>query len=246
MPPADRSTLRGAALPPALSDLARAPSVLHVRGELPRGPAVAIVGTRHPTRKALRHARRLARALARRGVAIVSGGARGIDAAAHAGALDVGGITVVVSPSGLDRPYPVQHRRLYDAVVAGGGAVASSFDDDAPARPGSFFERNGVLVALAHAVVVVQAPLQSGARNAAKLARSLGRPLFVVPSAPWVAEGLGCVLELQLGAIALHQPEEVLQRLKARNLYPAPARPRQLTLDELVPNPPEKPGLSER
>jgi DNA processing protein len=100
-------------------------------------------------------------------------------------------------------------------VVASGGAYLSLFPDDAPADRPTFFARNACLVALAHVVVVTQSPRISGASNAAKWARQLGRPLYVVPHSPWVKEGSGAVQELRRGGRPLDRAKEVLKLLAA-------------------------------
>jgi DNA processing protein len=217
MPPMQE--LRGGRLPARLADLATAPAVLYLHGELPRGPVVAIVGTRRPTPAAAAYARELAGELGVAGVAIISGGAAGIDTAAHQGALDVGAPTVVVAPSGFERPYPPQNAELFRQVVRSGGAFLATTAAQTVATLPRFFERNGVLVALSHAVIVVEAPLRSGARNAAKFARRLGRPLFAVPTQPWNSNGQGCVAELQLGANPLASHRDVLRLLGRMRLH---------------------------
>ena len=229
-------TVARAALGPA-----RATAVLYARGELPRGPAVAVVGTRKPTRGAALFARELAGELAAAGVTVLSGGAEGIDTSAHRGALLVGGLTVVVAPSGFERPYPERHGRLFRRIVRHGGAHVSLWRADVSASDPNFFLRNRVLVALAHAVVVVEAPFRSGARNTAKHARRLGRPLFVAPSVPWNPKGAGCILELGLGARPLGSVRDVLalletQRLHAVALPPQRARARSPGSDSAPPS----------
>jgi len=219
-------TLEGAALPPALRELPDPPARLFARGVLPRGPCVAVVGTRDPTPEAAAYARRFAGELACAGVTVASGGAVGIDAAAHEGALDVGGLSMVVAPSGLDHPYPEEHAELFARVVAAGGAHVSPFGAGVLARRQQFFLRNAVLVALSQALVVVEAPWRSGARNAAKWARQLGRPCFVVPAVPWNPRGVGCILELELGAHPIASVVTVLRWLKERGWHglPLPSR----------------------
>jgi DNA processing protein len=219
--------------PERLGDLPEPPDCLFLHGTLPSGPCVGIVGTRSPSSEALAYAEYLAGWLSAQGVAIISGGAKGIDAAAHRGALAATGLTWVVAPSSFDRPFPGEHRQLYDEVVARGGGYLSRFEQGVPADRPNFFERNGILAALCHALIIVEAPLRSGARNAAKWARQLDRPCFVVPSAPWNERGRGCILELQLGARALAGPEEVLEVLtgsppgSARTSLEQPGPPRR-------------------
>jgi len=186
---------------------------------------VAVVGTRDATPEAVAYARRFAGELARAGVTVASGGAEGIDAAAHEGALDVGGVSMVVAPSGLDHPYPEKHAELFARVVAGGGAHVSPFGAGVLPRRPQFFLRNAVLVALSQALVVVEAPWRSGARSAAKWARLLARPVFVVPAVPWHPRGLGCLLELELGAHPLTSAATVLRWLKERGWHALPLLP---------------------
>lgn len=211
--------LTGDALPARLSELAEPPERLFLRGELPRGPAVAIVGTRRPSKRSLKYAHDLAADLALAGIAVLSGGAKGIDTAAHQGALDAGGVTVVVAPAGFERPYPKRNRELFQQVVARGGAYLSLKEARRPATTGIFFSRNGVLVALAHIVVVIESPVRSGARNAAAHARRLGRPLYVVPHPPWNWRGRGCVADIKLGARPLAGKKDLLKALAALNLH---------------------------
>ncbi len=211
--------LTGDRLPPRLADLESPPARLYLRGELPRGPAVAVVGTRHPSAEAAAFTKSLCADLAAAGVAVLSGGAKGIDTAAHEGALDVRGMTVVVAPGGFNRPFPEQNAPLFQRIVDSGGAYLSLRPDDEAADQPIFFARNACLVALAHAVVVTQLGLRSGAANAAKWARQLGRPLFIVPHSPWVAEGMGAVRELRLGGRPLDRAKEVLKLLDAAGLH---------------------------
>jgi DNA processing protein len=206
--------LEGAALPFGLQHLPEPPARLYLHGVLPHGPRVAIVGTRCPTEGALEYAGYLAGWLTERGITVVSGGAKGIDAAAHQGALAASGSTLVVASSSFDRPFPSEHRQLFEDIVAHGGGYLSRFERGVEPRRHQFLDRNGLMVALSQAVVVVEAPLRSGARNAAKWARRLARPCFVVPSPPWNERGRGCILELQLGARALGEPEEVLRAIE--------------------------------
>ncbi|HEY3495448.1 MAG TPA: DNA-processing protein DprA [Polyangiaceae bacterium] len=212
--------LTGAELPHRLADLPCPPLTLYLRGELPRGPSVAIVGTRTPTRRARAFTRRLAAELTERGVTVFSGGALGIDSAAHLGALDAGGRTVVVAPAGFDAAFPASNRGLFARVVAEGGAYVSLVPDEQPAKRGAFFARNGCLAALTHLLVVVEAPFRSGARNAASWARRLARPLFIVPSAPWNKRGAGSLLELRRGAKLCTGPADVFAELERQLLVP--------------------------
>lgn len=213
-------------LPPRLADLEDPPQRLYLEGVLPRGPAVAIVGTRRPSPEAVEFTRCLASELATAGVAILSGGALGIDTAAHEGALEVGGVTVVVTVPGIARPYPEKNAALFRRIVAAGGAYLSLFPEHGVANRGGFFARNACLVALSHAVIVSQTNVIGGARNAASWARRLERPLFVVPQSPWVRQGKGAILELRLGGRPLDGSKDMLTFLRDAGLHAIPTGPR--------------------
>lgn len=202
-----------AELPPSLLDLPRPPRRLYLTGALPQKPMIAIVGTRKATPEAEDFTRALAQQVVAHGFAVASGGAAGIDTAAHEGALAGSGQTLVVAPAGWNEAYPEVNRNLFRQVVSQGGGYLSIVEPNECALRHNFFARNAVLVALSKATVVVQAPFRSGARNSAHVARSIGRPLFVVPSAPWVEIGAGCVLELRLGAQPLGSLRDLLSSL---------------------------------
>ncbi|AUX44841.1 DNA processing protein DprA [Sorangium cellulosum] len=196
-----------------VTDSEAAPPTLYLRGALPASPGVAIVGTRAASDEALRFARELAAALGAAGFSIWSGGARGVDAAAHEGALAARAPTVVVSGGGHAHPYPREHAALFDRVVAAGGALLSRVADDTPPMPALFLQRNVVLAALTIATVVVEAGIESGARSTAAAARRLGRHLCVVPRAPWDPRGIGCALELVAGARPVTRAADVIDVL---------------------------------
>jgi DNA processing protein len=186
------------------------PPLLFVAGELPnlRG-AVAIVGTRYADEQALEFTHKLAADLARAGRTVISGGAGGIDAAAHRGCLAGGGRTVAVLATGLSRAYPVQHAGLF-AAIAGQGALVCEDRDPRQVEGRSFLKRNRLVAALAESVVVVQAPARSGALSTAHWARQLRRRLFAVPAAPWDVRGEGCLALVRSGAQICTSATDVL------------------------------------
>ncbi len=196
--------------PPALAELPDPPLWLRVAGMLPRsGPAVAIVGTRHADEDAVRFARQLAGDLCAAGVTVISGGAYGIDAAAHAGALEASGRTVAVLATGLAEAYPPRHGPLFGRIAEIGALVTEAMDDQRP-FPGLFLARNRLIAALAETVVVVQAPGRSGALSTAYWAKRLGRMLLAVPAAPWESRGEGCLRLLRQGAKVCTSARDVL------------------------------------
>jgi DNA processing protein len=210
-----RAIARGQAeYPSRLFELRRPPPTIYLRGSLPAGSGVAVVGTRRPGAEAERFARWLGARLARAGVAVWSGGALGIDAAAHEGALEAGGVTVLVAGGALDAPYPACHRGLYERVEAAGGALVSLLADGQRPRPWGFLERNRVLAALTTCTVVVECPLKSGARSTAAAARHLGRPVWVAAQPPWAPRLAAAVREeVRLGAQLLLRADDLLASL---------------------------------
>lgn len=169
--------------PHRLWQLDDAPPALYVQGSIPEGRAVALVGSRAAHREGTSSARGAAADLARRGVTVVSGGALGIDTAAHEGALEGGGRTVVLLGSGLDRPYPERNLDLFHRVTAR-GAVVSSFAPGTPPLRGCFPRRNRLIAALADVVVVVEAGSRSGALQTARWAERLDVPVLAGDTSP--------------------------------------------------------------
>jgi DNA processing protein len=200
---------------------------LFVAGPVPPGPAasVAVVGGRRasPLRRAA--ARALGAGLAAAGWSVVSGGAVGADAAAHGGALDGGGRTVVVLGCGLDVAYPRANAGLFERVRAAGGTVVSEHPPGVPPRPANFLPRNRLIAAMAAAVVVVEAAEDSGSLSTARAAggRGGGRVL-VVPGAPWDAGAAGCNALIRDGATLVRGLADILEELGAA-AGPAPPSP---------------------
>jgi DNA processing protein len=153
--------------------------------------SVSIVGSRAATGYGNHVAIEMAAHLAERGVAVVSGGAYGIDAAAHRGALAASGVTVAVLAGGLEFGYPRGHGDLFGAIAAAGALVSECPPDRGPTRPG-FLVRNRIIAALSRGTVVVEAALRSGALNSARHARELCRPVMAVPGPVTSEQSAGC------------------------------------------------------
>jgi DNA processing protein len=188
--------------PTRLRALPDPPRVLTTTGALePRGRIVAIVGARAATPRSVAFAFDLARALAQEDVVVISGGAIGVDTAAHRGALAGGGRTWAVLPTGRLHCAPRQNQSLFDEIAGSPGSrLVWPLPDEVDAtRAETFRYRNAVLTALADDVVVVQAHLQSGSLNAASWARQLGRRTWTVPAPPWSPSFAGSNLLLSKG-----------------------------------------------
>ena len=200
--------------PARLRQISAPPPVLYVRGEWPHdSPAVAIVGTRRATPYGLTVAERLASTVAEARVTVVSGLARGIDAAAHTAAVRAGGCTVGVLACGVDVAYPPEHRGLMAAMCARGGLIAEA-PMGAPPERGAFPARNRLISGLADAVVVVEGDLDSGALITARRAEAQGRPVFAVPGSVYARGSAGPHRLLAAGARVLAHPDDVLAALQ--------------------------------
>lgn len=170
--------------PTALMDLDDLPFALWWRGSLDAlspSSSVAIVGSRACTEYGSRVAADLAGGLADRGWRTVSGGAYGIDIAAHRAALAHGSPTVVVLACGADRAYPVAHREVFDRIVEGGGCIISEYPPGSTPLRTRFLARNRIIAALSAGMVVVESNIRSGSMAAARSAAALRRPLMAVP-----------------------------------------------------------------
>lgn len=211
-------TAADAEYPALLREIPRPPARLWVRGlPLTSAPAVAIVGARRASRAGLAAAAHLAAGLARAGVAVVSGFARGIDAAAHRGALEAGGMTVAVFGCGLDVCYPPEHAGLLGELVQGGTAI-SEFDPGERPLPYYFPVRNRIIAGLSRLVLVVEAAAKSGSLITARYAADFGRDVAAVPG-PILNEGCaGTNALLKDGAILVRDVDDVLQELEAPSL----------------------------
>ena len=212
--------------PSELNDLAHPPRELYTigRSSALATPRVAIVGTRNSTAYGERITRTLTRALVRGGVSIVSGMARGIDAAAHRTALEQGGNTVAILGTGIDVPYPVGHRLLH-RTIAEHGLVVSENPPGTKAAQGAFPKRNRIIAALAPVTIVVEAGFRSGALNTASQAIELGRVVAAVPGPIDSDQSRGSNQLLRDGAVLIAAPEDALALLGVSAPRVAPPPP---------------------
>jgi DNA processing protein len=219
--------------PVRLTEIPDPPPVLWVKGLLEERDklAVGLVGSRQASPAGLASARTLGRDGAARGLTIISGLARGIDAEAHWGALEAGGRTLAVLGCGLDWVYPKENAQLYER-IPGAGALISEFPPASPPRPVNFPRRNRVLAGLSLAVVVVEAGPRSGALITARLGLELNREVMALPGPAGSGHALGSNRLIKSGAALVESMDEVLAEIRPRLLEglagrgdPGPALP---------------------
>lgn len=187
------------------------PPVVFVRGTLPQAAGLAIVGSRRATSYGKTQAARFAHSFVTAGFSVISGGAAGVDTAAHKGTLDAGGQTVAVVACGLDYIYPAENRELFAQIVAQGGAIVSEFSIGTRPEPWRFPARNRIIAALSQTTVVIESPEQSGALITARNAAEYGRDVWVVPGPVDTGRSRGGHKLVQDGAALADSPEDVLE-----------------------------------
>lgn len=206
-------TFTAADYPKSLFEIADPPPFLYVRGELPPpGPAIAIVGSRRATTSGLLTTARLAEALGRHGVTVISGMARGVDAAAHRGALDAGGRTTGVLGCGIDQVYPPENRKLF-GMMAEKGCLVSEFSLGTLPLAENFPRRNRIISGLSKGVLVVEAAENSGSLITAQYALEHGRDVFAVPGNISFATSRGTNRLIKQGAKLVDCVEDILEEL---------------------------------
>lgn len=217
--------------PPLLKEIPDPPLALHFRGDrtLLARTAIAMVGSRRASPYGVNVATHLARQLVSAGVVIVSGLARGIDAAAHCAALDGGGTTIAVLGTGIDVIYPRSNHRLFRR-IAGHGLILSEFPPGAPPKPEHFPIRNRLISGLSKGTVIVEATRRSGSLITARMAAEQNRDVFAVPGSIFSPGSEGPHRLVQYGAKLVHDANDVLEEL--------PGYLRAAQLPEAVPDSP--------
>jgi DNA processing protein len=212
--------------PTALAAIDDPPDTLWISGhvEALRSVCVAIVGSRAASAYGLEVARRLGADLARRQVTVVSGLARGVDSAAHRGALEGGGRTIAVFGCGVDVIYPGEHRELAQE-VRGRGALVSEFPPGTPPLKGHFPQRNRIISGLSLAIVIVEAAERSGSLITARLALEQGRAVLAVPGNVLGGRNFGSHALLKDGAKLVESADDILEELPAWAPWPDALRP---------------------
>ncbi|MBH1987320.1 MAG: DNA-protecting protein DprA [Burkholderiales bacterium] len=225
-------TLADPVYPTTLLEAADPPLLLFAEGDLSllRAPSVAVVGSRNPTAQGADNAHAFAQALSDAGVTVVSGLARGVDAAAHEGALvscerpaaagqPIGGRTVAVLGTGLQHIYPRSNTKLAQR-IARHGLLVSEFLLDTPPLPSNFPKRNRIVAALSRGTLVVEAAVQSGSLITARLASELGREVLAIPGSIHSPQARGCHALIKQGAKLVETAQDVLEELRLGGARP--------------------------
>ena len=222
--------------PQLLAEISDPPACIWTRGDraLLSATAVAVIGARAASPEGLIAAGEIAFDLARAGIVVVSGLARGIDAAAHRGALDAGGKTIAVLGTGIDRVYPAENDRLHEQIAAS-GLLVTEFPPGTPPQDWHFPRRNRIISGLSRAVVVVEAREKSGSLITARLAADQGRDVMAVPGTFVGGRNRGANALLRDGAKLVESAVDILQELGLdRRACPAEARTRRSGAAEVV------------
>jgi DNA processing protein len=245
------------AYPSLLDSVPNAPPLLFVRGTLLPDDtlAVAMVGSRRATLYGRAQTDRFARAFTAQGITVVSGGAAGIDTAAHKSALEAGGRTIAVLGCGVDVTYPAENKGLFARIVERGGAVISEFPMETTPEPWRFPTRNRIIAGMTRLTLVLESPVDSGALITARDAADYGRDVWAVPGAVDSGRSKGCHRLIQDGAGLADCPEDVMQALgidvpmegdpvpprtrstRARTTKTAPTLPLDTPVQEMIEQP---------
>ncbi|MDF1580510.1 MAG: DNA-processing protein DprA [Desulfuromonadales bacterium] len=200
------------AYPQQLAAIHDPPTLLYVRGQLPAQDAFAVVGSRQPLAGNRQWATALCAELAAHDITIVSGLARGIDSAAHTGALEGKGQTIAVLGCGIDRIYPRENARLFERIPEQ-GAIISEYPPDAPPVAGHFPGRNRIISGLSKGVLVVEAAAKSGSLITVDFALEQGREVFAAPGAVYASGSIGVNRLLKEGAHPVIEARDILEHL---------------------------------
>lgn len=214
--------------PEKLRKIKKPPKRLYVLGntKILGNDGIAIVGSRDCTKEGKDSARLFAANIAKSGLTIISGMAKGIDAMAHIGALEVGGKTIAVLGNGPKYIFPKENEETYQKILKNGGAIVSEYPEDTPPVSEMFRQRNRIVSGLALGVLVVEAEARSGTSITARHAKEQGKEVFCIPNSRDNRKGIGTNMLIQKGAKLVIQPKEIIEIYKKKI-------EKQLTIDEL-------------
>ena len=208
------------AYPKKLRDIYDPPMLLYLKGkDIPVNQTfISVVGSRNPTQYGLRAAEKIGQGLARRGLGVASGMARGIDSAAHWGCLSGLGFTIAILGTGIDVLYPKSNNKLFQQIIRK-GAVVSEFPVGTPPEPKNFPIRNRIIAGLSDGVAVVEATKNSGSLITASLALDQGREVFAVPGSINSFKSTGCHFLIKQGARLIENSDDIIEEIGLNHIY---------------------------
>lgn len=204
--------------PESLKQIPNPPKQLYVLGneQILNEKSIAIIGSRVCTPEGEKIAEQFAKELSKNGICIVSGMAKGIDTAAHMGALKVGGKTIAVLGGGFKHIFPKENEKLFYSIIKNGGAVVCEYDEDTTPEARRFIARNRIVSGLSMGVLIVEAKHRSGTAITADFARMQGRKIFCIPHSLEQKEGIGTNRQIKNGAKLVTTPMEIIEELKIK------------------------------
>ena len=204
--------------PDRLREIPKPPNQLYILGDeqILNKKSIAIVGSRVCTPEGAKIAEQFAKTLSKNGICIVSGMAKGIDTAAHMGALKAGGKTVAVLGGGFKHIYPEENTNLFFSIIENGGAVVSEYKENTQPVSKRFVERNRIVSGLSMGVLIIEAKHRSGTAITANFARIQGRKIFCIPHSLEQKEGIGTNRQIKNGAKLITTPEEIIEELNIK------------------------------
>lgn len=209
-------TIDSSIYPETLKAIPNSPKELYILGNenLLKEPCIAIIGSRVCTPEGVQIAEKFAKELSKENVCIVSGMAKGIDTAAHIGALKTGGKTIAVLGGGFNHIFPKENTQLFKEIIKNGGAVVSEYKENIQACSQGFILRNRIVSGLSMGVLVIEAKHRSGTSITADFARRQGRKVFCIPHSLEQKEGVGTNRLIKNGAILVTNTEDIMKNLK--------------------------------
>ena len=201
--------------PEHLKNIHNPPKQLYILGDenILDEQCIAIIGSRICTPEGEKLAEKFARELSESGICIVSGMAKGIDTAAHIGALKVGGKTIAVLGGGFNHIFPEENKGLFQKIIENGGAVVSEYKENTKPFQNGFVQRNRIVSGLSMGVLIIEAKHRSGTSITANFARSQGRKIFCIPHSLEQKEGIGTNRQIKNGAKLVTSPQEIIDEL---------------------------------
>lgn len=206
--------------PSRLSKIKNPPKCIYCDGniKLLEEPGIAIIGSRGCTNYGKRIATEFSKKLSKYGITIVSGMAKGIDSFAHKGALEVGGNTIAVLPSGLNNIYPKENKKLFEQIIENNGLILTEYEENEKADSKKFLERNRIVSGLAIGILVIEGGYRSGTSVTAKLAKQQGKKVFCIPSSLENSKGITPNKLIKEGAFLVTEVEDIINKYPELNL----------------------------